>query len=189
MGLIPGSGRSPGGGHSNPLQYCCLENPMDRGARQTTVHGIKKSQTRLKWLSIQGHMQDEFVIIELESKNPRSWNITGPRLQTAPSWISNSLPEKTGVPSKKVLPSALRSLSWGSCSVKSNPPQAPLQHEVQKRNSGTQDQNSSTGALVHAPDKATHRTANLLSSRRFCWWEIIISPSPPVVSDSKWAFP
>ena len=31
-GLIPGSGRSPGGGHSNPLQYSCLENPMDRGA-------------------------------------------------------------------------------------------------------------------------------------------------------------
>ena len=35
---IPGSGRSPGGGHGNPLQYSCLENPMDRGARQVTVH-------------------------------------------------------------------------------------------------------------------------------------------------------
>ena len=39
-GLIPGSGRSPGGGHGNPLQYSCLENPMDRGAYQATVHSI-----------------------------------------------------------------------------------------------------------------------------------------------------
>ena len=38
-GSIPGSGRSPGGGHGNPLQYSCLENPMDRGAWGATVHG------------------------------------------------------------------------------------------------------------------------------------------------------
>ena len=44
-GLIPGSGRSPGGGHGNPLQYSCLENPMDRGAWQAAVHGATKSQT------------------------------------------------------------------------------------------------------------------------------------------------
>ena len=37
-GLVPGSGRSPGGGHGNPLQYACLENPMDRGAWQAAVH-------------------------------------------------------------------------------------------------------------------------------------------------------
>ena len=46
-GLIPGSGKSPGGGNDNPLQYPCLENPMDRGAWQDTVHGITKSRTRL----------------------------------------------------------------------------------------------------------------------------------------------
>ena len=46
MWEIPGLGRSPGGGHGNPLQYSCLKNSMDRGARQTTVHGIPKSQTR-----------------------------------------------------------------------------------------------------------------------------------------------
>ena len=40
---IPGLGRSPGGGHSNPLQYSCLENPRDRGAWQSTVHGIAES--------------------------------------------------------------------------------------------------------------------------------------------------
>ena len=42
-GLIPGSGRSPGEGNGNPLQYFCLENPMDGGAWQATVHGVAKS--------------------------------------------------------------------------------------------------------------------------------------------------
>ena len=42
--LIPGSGRSPGGGNGNPLQYSCLENSMDRGAWQATVHWVTKSQ-------------------------------------------------------------------------------------------------------------------------------------------------
>ena len=45
VGLIPVSGRSPGGGFGNPLQYSCLENPMDRGAWWATVHGVTKSQT------------------------------------------------------------------------------------------------------------------------------------------------
>ena len=45
--LIPGSGRSPGGGHGNPLQYSRLEKPMDRGDWQATVRGVAKSQTRL----------------------------------------------------------------------------------------------------------------------------------------------
>ena len=47
MGSIPGSGRSPGGGHGNPLQYSCLRNPMDKGAWWATVHGVAKSRTRL----------------------------------------------------------------------------------------------------------------------------------------------
>ena len=41
-GLIPGSGRSPGEGNGNPLPYICLENPMDRGAWQATVHGVAR---------------------------------------------------------------------------------------------------------------------------------------------------
>jgi len=45
MDLMPGSGRSPGGGHDNPFQYSCLENPMDRGAWRATVHGVTKSRT------------------------------------------------------------------------------------------------------------------------------------------------
>ena len=48
LGLIPGSGRSPGEGNGNPLQYSCLENPMDGGAWWATVHGVAKSWT---WLS------------------------------------------------------------------------------------------------------------------------------------------
>ena len=50
-GSVPGVGRSPGGGHRNLLQYSCLEKPMDRGAWWAIVHGIAKSQTRLKKLS------------------------------------------------------------------------------------------------------------------------------------------
>ena len=42
--LIPASGRSPGGGHGNPLQYSCLENSKEREAWQATVHGVAKSQ-------------------------------------------------------------------------------------------------------------------------------------------------
>ena len=42
---IPGSGKSPGGGHGNPIQYSCLENPMDKGAWRATVHKVSKSDT------------------------------------------------------------------------------------------------------------------------------------------------
>ena len=45
LGSIPGSGRSPGEGNSNPPQYSCLENSMDKGAWQPTVHGVAKNQT------------------------------------------------------------------------------------------------------------------------------------------------
>ena len=45
VGSIPGLGRSPGEGNSNPLQYSCLENPMDRGAWRATVHGVAESDT------------------------------------------------------------------------------------------------------------------------------------------------
>ena len=51
-GLISGSGRSPGEGHGNRLQYSCLENPMDRGAWRAAVHRVINSRTRLKRLSM-----------------------------------------------------------------------------------------------------------------------------------------
>ena len=54
-GSVPGSRRSPGEGHGNPLQYSCLENPMDRGAWRATVQAAAKIRTWLKWLSTHMH--------------------------------------------------------------------------------------------------------------------------------------
>ena len=58
QGSIPGSGRSPGGGHSNPLQCSCMENPMDREAWRATVYRVTKGQTQLKQLSTYAHKID-----------------------------------------------------------------------------------------------------------------------------------
>ena len=55
MGSVPGLERSPGMEHGNPLQYSCLENHMDRGAWGATVHGVAKSGTQLKQLSMHTH--------------------------------------------------------------------------------------------------------------------------------------
>ena len=52
---IPGSGRSPGEEHGNPLQYSCLENPIDRGASWAAVLKVTKSQTQTKQLSVRAH--------------------------------------------------------------------------------------------------------------------------------------
>ena len=54
-GSIPGLGRSPGEGNGDPLQYSCLGSPMDRGSCWATVHGVSKSHTRLKQLSVCTH--------------------------------------------------------------------------------------------------------------------------------------
>ena len=62
-GSIPGWGRSPGVGHGNPLQYSCLENPMDRGAWQATVHGVTKRRTRLKQLSTHAQTQQANMLV------------------------------------------------------------------------------------------------------------------------------
>ena len=66
LGSIPGLGRSPGEGNGNPLQYSCLENPMEGGAWQATVHGIAKSQTQLSdftfFLSIRIHKRPNNII-------------------------------------------------------------------------------------------------------------------------------
>ena len=59
VGSIPGLGRSPGGRHGNPLQYSYLENSLDRGAWQATVHRIVNRRTRLKRLSIRACMEND----------------------------------------------------------------------------------------------------------------------------------
>ena len=65
---IPGSGKSPGGGHGNPLQYSCLENPMDRGAWWAAVHMVTKSQIRLKKLSTHARISlDSSLVVDSPS--------------------------------------------------------------------------------------------------------------------------
>ena len=66
-GLIPGSGRSLGGGHSNPFQYSHLENPIDRRAWWTTIHGVANSQTQLKGLSAHTHISTVFLSLALQN--------------------------------------------------------------------------------------------------------------------------
>ena len=57
-GSVPGSGRSPGEGNGNPLQYSCLENPMDRGSWLAIVHGVTKSWAGLKQLNTENKAED-----------------------------------------------------------------------------------------------------------------------------------
>ena len=64
---LAGSGRSPGEGHGNPLQYSCLENPVERGAWRATVHGVTKSQTRLNDLA---YMHTHSLTSHLASQHP-----------------------------------------------------------------------------------------------------------------------
>ena len=63
LSLIPESGRCPGGGYGNPLQYSCLENPMDRGTWRATVRRVAKSHTPLKQLST--HTHSLFIIFPI----------------------------------------------------------------------------------------------------------------------------
>ena len=64
-GLIPGLGRSLGGGQDNPLQFGCLDNPMDRGAWQSMVHWVAKNWTRLKPLRMRGYMQPKYTNVDI----------------------------------------------------------------------------------------------------------------------------
>ena len=63
VGLIRGSGRSPGEGNGNPLQYSCLENPMDRGVWRATVHRVAKSRTGRKQLSMHAYLIHNVVLL------------------------------------------------------------------------------------------------------------------------------
>ena len=65
VGLIPGSGRSLGGGHGNPLQYSCLEHPMDRGAWWAIVHSITKSDMAEETASTRAH--SDWLVSKLDS--------------------------------------------------------------------------------------------------------------------------
>ena len=79
MGLIPGLGRSLGGGHGNPLHYSCLENPMNRGAWWTAVHVVAKNGTRLKRLSTHtcAHTHEKITIGTNVSVAESQWHAAG----------------------------------------------------------------------------------------------------------------
>ena len=69
LGSIPVLGRSPGEGNSHPLQYSCLEKPMNRGAWRATVHGVTRSRTRLKQLSMHACMFSHYPFFFSCNKN------------------------------------------------------------------------------------------------------------------------
>ena len=72
-GLIPGSGRSPGEGNGNPLQYSCLKNSMDWGAWWATVHGVAKSRTRLNDFTLTSLSLSSNSVSIVELKNQGKW--------------------------------------------------------------------------------------------------------------------
>ena len=79
-GSIPRSERSPGGGHGHPLQYSCLENPVDRGAWRATVHRVVNSRTRLKQLSRKAGHLSTMVISGLIYKPSKGFTFGKPTL-------------------------------------------------------------------------------------------------------------
>ena len=104
MGSIPGLGRSPGGGHGNPLQYSCLENPMDRGAWWATVHLVAKSWTQLTQLSVYA-LNGLWIIKRAEETESRLSSQEQPLrllLGTEPLWSLLSLQQSC---SQEVAPS------------------------------------------------------------------------------------
>ena len=76
--LVPESGRCPGEGNGKPVQYSCLENPMDRGAWEATVHGVTKSQTQLNDNTFM--VSDQFILICPEFSNFGSESFTSQEL-------------------------------------------------------------------------------------------------------------
>ena len=92
-GSIPGSGRSPGGGHGNPLQYSSLENPTDRGAWRATAHGVPKSRTRLSDLAHTSSSSPRLCLWEptWETSDPEGRG-RGPSRRAAGSWRSVTQP-------------------------------------------------------------------------------------------------
>ena len=90
-GLISGLGRSPGGGNSNPLQYSCLENPMDRGARWTRVHGVATSCTQLSTAAAEQKTGWELSWWEGEINEKRHIKTSGVlEVSCLPAWLVNA---------------------------------------------------------------------------------------------------
>ena len=94
IGSIPGLERSPGGGHGNPLQYSCLENPMDRGAWQATVHGVTESDTTDVIQHSTHHIKYkvELCLLKWARRAQKGW-VVQPMRPTRDQAIDEQLPE------------------------------------------------------------------------------------------------
>ena len=86
-GSIPGSGRSPRGRNGNPLQYSCLENPIDKGAWRATVHGVSKSQTRQR-LTLSHFSEECYAGADWLNTRPASRAFCGLASTHSPGFIS-----------------------------------------------------------------------------------------------------
>ena len=95
MGSIPGSGRSLGGGHGNPLQYFSLENSMHRGAWRATIHRVTQSQKRLKQFSTHAHMSQSSKYTGIQKKWQKgSWGVPVVRVAILNREFKKDLMEK-----------------------------------------------------------------------------------------------
>ena len=117
---IPGSGRSPGGGHSNPFQYFCLENPIERGSQLATVHRVTKKQTWPQWLGIHALWSDHnnstylspYIVTEFFSLVLRNFKI----YSLSNFQISNTILLTTTVAALYIICQWLvNSIIWGLC--------------------------------------------------------------------------
>ena len=121
LGSIPGLGRSSGGGHGHPVQYRWLESPVDRVAWQATVHGVTKSQTRLKWLRM--HIHELYLVYKrvlVTQSCPTLCNL-----------MDSSLPGSSvpGIPQRIILEWVTISFSKGSCCPGIEPRSPALQED------------------------------------------------------------
>ena len=101
-GSVPGLGRSPGGGHGNPFQDSCLENPMDRGAWQAMVHRVVRSQTWLKQLSTRAYkLLESRKSVEVRKNH---WEVHTLRANSHGKRSYNESTEPTNRVEEKVIP-------------------------------------------------------------------------------------
>ena len=106
-GSIPGSGRLPGGGHGNPLQYSCLGNPMDQGAWRATVHGVTKNWTRLSNWSCSRSLAaiglwapEDYILPSVMGPSPPC-PLCGRDRSIFPEWINELMNDGSSYPPKQ----------------------------------------------------------------------------------------
>ena len=140
VGSIPGSGRSPGGGHGNPLQDSCLENPRDGGAWWAAIYGVAHSRTRLKRLSSSSPARESFISSTSRRHVGKCWSLSPVPLFKPPGTVACQAPlvhgespgKNTGVGCRALLQGIfptygsnlclLLLLRWQACSFPLAPP-------------------------------------------------------------------